>query len=406
MKHPASPGPGLWGISYVASGCGRVGRFRAHAAALEACDSAGEGHNRCSKDQDCPHSLLRSPTSQADLDYVVPQIYRHIQEEFRGRLERTKSQGLLTVAAYQLGSVYSAAVVMALTLLAFPLLLLHAERISLVFLLLFLQSFLLLHLLAAGIPITTPGPFTVPWHAVFAWALMATQTFYTTGHQPVFSAIQWHAAFVGVSESRDFTWLSAFLVGANTFASHILFAVGCPLLLLWPFLCENQGSQKRRQPPGNEAEARVRPEEEQEPRMEMRLRDAPHHFSAALLQLGLKYLFVLGIQILACVLAASILRRHLLVWKVFAPKFIFEAMGFIVSSVGLCLGIALVMRVDGAVSSWFRQLVLTQQKAGEQSSLVCTGAGSSARKAQPHLLPPCSQDLLASGTSLFYNSRS
>eukprot|EP00069_Balaena_mysticetus_P008342 bmy_19678T0 len=99
------------------------------------------------------------PTSQADLDYVVPQIYRHMQEEFRGRLERTKSQGPLTVAAYQLGSVYSAAMVTALTLLAFPLLLLHAERISLVFLLLFLQSFLLLHLLAAGIPITTPGKY-------------------------------------------------------------------------------------------------------------------------------------------------------------------------------------------------------------------------------------------------------
>lgn len=31
--------------------------------------------------------------------------------------------------------------------------------------------------------------------------------------------------------------------------------------------------------------------------MEMRLRDAPHHFNAALLQLGLKYLFVLGIQV-------------------------------------------------------------------------------------------------------------
>ncbi|XP_068407909.1 GPI ethanolamine phosphate transferase 3 isoform X3 [Eschrichtius robustus] len=346
------------------------------------------------------------PTSQADLDYVVPQIYRHMQEEFRGRLERTKSQGPLTVAAYQLGSVYSAAMVTALTLLAFPLLLLHAERISLVFLLLFLQSFLLLHLLAAGIPITTPGPFTVPWQAVSAWAFMATQTFYSTGHQPVFPAIHWHAAFVGVPEGHDFTWLSALLVGANTFASHILFAVGCPLLLLWPFLCESQGPRKRRQPPGNEAEARVRPEEEEEPLREMRLRDAPHHFNAALLQLGLKYLFVLGIQILACALAASILRRHLMVWKVFAPKFIFEAMGFIVSSVGLCLGIALVMRVDGAVSSWFRQLVLAQQKAGEQSSLVYTGAGSSAREAQSHLLPPCSQDLLASGTSLFYNSKS
>ncbi|XP_073907643.1 GPI ethanolamine phosphate transferase 3 isoform X2 [Castor canadensis] len=304
------------------------------------------------------------PTSQADLDYVVPQIYRHMQEEFRGRLERTKSQGPLTVSAYQLGSVYSAAMVTALTLLAFPLLLLHAERISLVFLLLFLQSFLLLHLLAAGIPITTPGPFIVPWQAVSAWALMATQTFYSTGHQPVFPAIHWHAAFVGFPEGHgSSTWLPALLVGANTFASHLLFAVGCPLLLLWPFLCESQGPRKGRQPLGSEAEARVRSEEEEkEPLMEMRLRDAPHHFNAALLQLGLKYLFVLGIQILACALAAFILRRHLMVWKVFAPKFIFEAIGFIVSSVGLLLGIALVMRVDGAVSSWFRKLVLIQQR--------------------------------------------
>ncbi|CAK6433856.1 unnamed protein product [Pipistrellus nathusii] len=304
------------------------------------------------------------PTSQADLDYVVPQIYRHMQEEIRGRLERTKSQGPLTVAAYQLGSVYSAAMVTALTLLAFPLLLLHVERISLVFLLLFLQSFLLLHLLAAGIPITTPGPFIVPWQAVSAWALMAAQTFYSTGHQPVFPTIHWHAAFVGFPEGHgSSTWLPAVLVGANTFASHLLFAVGCPLLLLWPFLCESQGSQKRRQPHGNEAEARAGPEEEAaEPLMEMRLRDAPHHFSVALLQLGLKYLFVLGIQILACALAASILRRHLMVWKVFAPKFIFEALGFIVSSVGLFLGLALVMRVDGAVSSWFQQLVRAQQR--------------------------------------------
>lgn len=97
------------------------------------------------------------PTSQADLDYVVPQIYRHMQEEFQGRLERTKAQGPITVAAYQLGSVYSAAMVTALLLLAFPLLLLHVERVSLVFLLLFLQSFLLLHLLAAGTPVATPG---------------------------------------------------------------------------------------------------------------------------------------------------------------------------------------------------------------------------------------------------------
>ncbi|GAB1288424.1 GPI ethanolamine phosphate transferase 3 [Apodemus speciosus] len=351
------------------------------------------------------------PTSQADLDYVVPQIYRRMQEEFQGRLERTKTQAPITVAAYQLGSVYSAAMVTALVLLAFPLLLLHVERVSLAFLLLFLQSFLLLHLLAAGTPVATPGthflekcsrytvnvlslgPFTVLWQAVSAWILLATQTFYSTGHQPVFSAIHWHAAFVGFPDGHGSSpWLPALLVGANTFASHLLFAptpprvvgdqgglgpqdpplmsalsspeaVGCPLLLLWPFLCERQEPKKRQPLPGSESEARVRPEEEQEgPLMEMRLRDAPHHFNAALLQLGLKYLFILGAQILACALAAALLRRHLMVWKVFAPKFIFETVGFVVSSVGLLLGIALVMRVDGAVSSWFKKLVLAQQR--------------------------------------------
>lgn len=63
------------------------------------------------------------------------------------------------------------------------------------------------------------------WQAVSAWALLATQTFYSTGHQPVFSAIHWQAAFVGFPEGHgSSTWLPALLVGANTFASHILFA--------------------------------------------------------------------------------------------------------------------------------------------------------------------------------------
>lgn len=47
-----------------------------------------------------------------------------------------------------------------------------------------------------------------------------------------------------------------------------------------------------------------------------------------------------------------------MVWKVFAPKFLFESLGFVVSSICLLLGISLVMRVDCAVSTWFSQLQL------------------------------------------------
>lgn len=66
-------------------------------------------------------------------------------------------------------------------------------------------------------------------------------------------------------------------------------AAACPLLLLWPLVCEAPGSRTWKAKP----EARAK----EEPVMEMRLREAPERFSAALLQLGLKYLLVLGVQV-------------------------------------------------------------------------------------------------------------
>ncbi|XP_037758449.1 GPI ethanolamine phosphate transferase 3 isoform X1 [Chelonia mydas] len=292
-----------------------------------------------------------APSSQADLQHVIPQIYRRMQQSLKSQLDRGHRRA--TVAAYGLGSVYSAALVIVLTLVGFLLLLLHSERMSLSFLLLFLEAFVLLRIHVCVVSLAGDAePFMVPWYAVTAWVFAATQFFYSTGHQPIFPAIHWNAAFVGFQQGHTTHLLPAVLVGANTFASHILFAVGCPLLLLWPFVCEAPNSQRRKL----KKELREELQEEEEPMMEMRLRESPERFSAALLQLGLKYLFVLGVQLLACVWAAMILRRHLMVWKVFAPKFLFEALGFMVSSICLLLGIFLVMRVDCTVSAWFEQL--------------------------------------------------
>ncbi|KFQ35086.1 GPI ethanolamine phosphate transferase 3 [Mesitornis unicolor] len=294
---------------------------------------------------------LGVPSSEVDFLHVIPQIYKRMQESQKSRLERGSCKA--TVAAYGLGSVYSAALVIALTLLGFLLMLLHSERLSLAFLLLFLEAFVLLHIHTHARGLAGDAePFSVPWYAVISWLLAASQFFYSTGHQPIFPAIHWNAAFVGFHLDHSTNLLPAVLVGANTFASHILFAVGCPLLLLWPFVCETSSSQKRKP----KKETREEQQEAEEHMMEMRLRESPEKFSTALLQLGLKYLFVLGTQLLACVCAAMILRRHLMVWKVFAPKFLFESLGFVVSSICLLLGISLVMRVDCAVSTWFSQL--------------------------------------------------
>ncbi|KAM4808885.1 LOW QUALITY PROTEIN: GPI ethanolamine phosphate transferase 3 [Rhinophrynus dorsalis] len=326
---------------------------------------------KSSRDSDVDNTVTTysgAPGSQAELLHVIPQIYRKMQRTMKSRLQRgvegEEERKGAAVEAYGLGSVYSAAMVVTLTLLTMVLLLLHSERLTPAFLLLLMEALVILHIHShvSSLYSAPDGSdqFSVPWYAVISWALAATQWFYSTGHQPVFPAIHWNAAFVGFQEGHENNITPAILVAANTFSSHILFSAGASLLLLWPFLCETSTSRKKKL-------KREQREEESEgdntPMMEMRLRENPDLFSGALLQLGSKYLFIQGMQLLSCVCAAMILRRHLMVWKVFAPKFLFEALGFTVSSVFLLLGIALVLRVDCAVTSWFKNLILQQGRA-------------------------------------------
>lgn len=52
-----------------------------------------------------------------------------------------------------------------------------------------------------------------------------------------------------------------------------------------------------------------------------------------------------------------------LTWRFsFPARFLFEALGFVVSSVFLLLGIGLVLRVDCAVSGWFQRVILAQSR--------------------------------------------
>ncbi|XP_017265950.1 GPI ethanolamine phosphate transferase 3 [Kryptolebias marmoratus] len=284
---------------------------------------------------------------QAELRHLIPQIYQRMRRSLDpGELSGgTEADNRPTVEAYGLGTVYSAPVLLFCGMLGIGLLLLHPEGMALSFLLLLLEMGALLHIHASSTTLSgmhgaQSGDFNVPWTTVVVWSLAVTQFFHATGHLPTFPSIQWGAAFVGFPDGHTGTILPALLVTLNTFASHILFAVSCPLLLFWPLV---RGSRS-----GEEGEDAV---------MEMRLRENPQQFSSALLQLSTRYLFILGAQVFSSVCAAAILRRHLMVWKVFAPKLMFEALGFLVSSTSLLIGVTLVLRVDMAVGRWFKRLI-------------------------------------------------
>ena len=78
--------------------------------------------------------------------------------------------------------------------------------------------------------------------------------------------------------------------------------------------------------------------------------------TSQLFRLCIKYSVTLGIRMLASMLRAAHHRRHLMIWKIFAPRFIFEAIGFGVSLVVMCLSYLTFIRIQQSVYNFVQDL--------------------------------------------------
>lgn len=152
-------------------------------------------------------------------------------------------------------------------------------------------------------------------------ALLALHTFYATGHQSTISSIQWKSAFV-LTPAVTYP-SSPLMVGVNEFGPQFLLAMATPLLALW------------------------------------NLAPLPHPLSTvqarresvrAALGMSLYH----SVLLLGSATASAWLRRHLMVWKIFAPRFMNAAATLIVVDVAVLLGVGVgVARVAERVGSLF-----------------------------------------------------
>ena len=113
--------------------------------------------------------------------------------------------------------------------------------------------------------------------------LLGNFYFFKTGHQATLASIQWDAAFVGLQTIR-YPW-SPLLVVLNTFGAQIITAVAVPLVVLW------------KQPPKKQG-----------------LLGAV----ARALAMHVSYFAVIN---LATTMWAGHLRRHLMLYRIFSPRF-------------------------------------------------------------------------------------
>ncbi|XP_024870490.1 GPI ethanolamine phosphate transferase 3 [Temnothorax curvispinosus] len=170
---------------------------------------------------------------------------------------------------------------------------------------------------------------------LLCWFLLAEYFFYGTGHQATFPTIHWHAAFVGTGGHFYGNLVSAILIGINTFGSHIILGATLPLLVVVPFTLHRIFPKFLKAKFFDDIK-----------RGELLLFEQDSAFHAAIFAIAGKYTMLHGIRTFGSMLAATIHCRHLMVWKIFAPKLIFEGLGFLVTLGSILASFYMVFRID------------------------------------------------------------
>ncbi|KAF8345156.1 hypothetical protein F5887DRAFT_885476 [Amanita rubescens] len=175
-------------------------------------------------------------------------------------------------------------------------------------------------------------------------SLLGLLTFYATGHQATVSSIQWKAAFL-LTETVKYPW-SPLTVASNFLGPVAVFAgLGVPLVAVWnraPVMSQDASQNQNRK---EEAAAAV-------------AYDAQVKADSTLAGLGVMIYF--GMLLLGAAMSAAILRRHLMVWKVFAPRFMAAAVHLLVVDVGVLVGVGVgVARIAKKVGEVFKGMVRT-----------------------------------------------
>ena len=157
---------------------------------------------------------------------------------------------------------------------------------------------------------------TAPGLAPVVLALAGGAAFFATGHQATLASLQWDAAFLA-SRSVRYPW-SPLLVLLNTFAGPALAAAGVPVVVLW----------------------------KRGPREKGLLGEVARGVAVLV-----GYHAVLG---LATAAWAGYLRRHLMLYRVFSPRFMVgAAVLVVVDVVGLLVGVGSVRWSAGSVAEVF-----------------------------------------------------
>ncbi|XP_014781790.1 GPI ethanolamine phosphate transferase 3 isoform X1 [Octopus bimaculoides] len=284
---------------------------------------------------------LNIPSWRASVTEIIPEVFKQLHKNWGEEKEENSEK---PVIACGLGTVQTASSIYCVTMCSLLVSLLLGDGMtpSILLALILICIFLELHSTFYHTSVKLENA-EVSWTSITMWSLLSICFFYATGHQATIQTIRWESAFVGFY--GDFTThiIPSVLITLNTFAGPILFTVAAPLLLFWPHINK----------PAAEYFSHKKKAEEWRGDVVLFEKNVVPQL---LFMLYTRLFLFSSLALLSSMTAAALHRRHLMVWKIFAPRFIFAAaMSGVTFLTGL-ITFLLMIRVQAALSRWFYKL--------------------------------------------------
>ncbi|XP_004521984.1 GPI ethanolamine phosphate transferase 3 [Ceratitis capitata] len=290
-------------------------------------------------------------------DNIVPQIFKKIKRMYDDAESRMNQ---MDVMVYGLTTVYSSATIvfgLFLSMVLIVLLEAHAtigmiSCVAIAVVIILVHS-TLRYRTAENFENCIQPTFT----GIISWFLLAHFCFFATSHQTTLSQIDWRAAFVGRTSGLGNSHLiSGTLVILNTFCGQVFFFSMYNLLSVSTFaLCAlfpkliKSTSANGNTTNGSNANALNEGIGVDMMRGEFVLFENEGTFLAGSFKLAVQFLILQGVKVFCAMIACTIHCRHLMVWKIFAPRFIYEGIGTFVSLTALVVGYFVILRINRAL---------------------------------------------------------
>ncbi|KAH8277868.1 hypothetical protein KR018_009256 [Drosophila ironensis] len=305
---------------------------------------------------------------------IVPEIFRKMKRMYEG--DDAERRSAIPVV-YGLATVYSSIVITFGVFLALVMIVLLEPRASIGLVVCIAVAAILLSVhgilryrTAKSFESCVQPTFT----ALVGWFLLAHFCFFATSHQTTLSQIEWRAAFVGRTTGiGQSNLVSGVLVILNTFCGPIFFFCMYSLLstetyslfALFPNLIRSCRSSNANGSGKADATTSMSDMANEAvgfdmTRGELTLYEYEDVFLGASFKLATQFFMLQGLKIFCAMLACTIHCRHLMVWKIFAPRFIFEALATFVSLPALIVGYLLVLRIHRGVDTLIKRINKTK----------------------------------------------